>query len=200
MSIQRPVYMGFLCVGLIALLCLFAWQQYQIYLLPGDEVEIPVILDSTRVEIPSRPGVQGIVISGPNIEPLYFSIDLTKGGVRSLNWRQLQTIDPHADVKVYCWIDDQGQLSFFQEGIFMGGHTGAGMMIQRAIRTWVYTPYKTGLIRFWFNLPSKGKKLIIDTSGLEKKRDIPNHVPIFDGQIHFVEGIRPEELLLGGHF
>jgi len=192
--------MGFLCVGLIALLCLFAWQQYQIYLLPGDEVEIPVILDSTRVEIPSRPGVQGIVISGPRIEPLYFSIDLTKGGVRSLNWRQLQTIDPHADVKVYCWIDDQGQLSFFQEGVFMGGHTGAGMMIQRAIRTWVYTPYKTGLIRFWFNLPSKGKKLIIDTSGLEKKRDIPNHVPIFDGQIHFVEGIRPEELLVGGHF
>lgn len=200
MSIQRPVYTGFLCVGLIALLCLFAWQQYQIYLLPGDEVEIPVILDSTRVEIPSRPGVQGIVISGPSIEPLYFSIDLTKGGVRSLNWRQLQTIDPHADVKVYCWIDDQGQLSFFQEGVFMGGHTGAGMMIQRAIRTWVYTPFKTGLIRFWFNLPSKGKKLIIDTSGLERKGDIPNHVPIFDGQIHFVEGIQPEELLVGGHF
>ncbi len=175
---------------------LVGWRKYQLWKLPFDEVQLQQIQASERLEIPTRPGIQGIVITGPAIESIYFSIDLTKAGIRSLDWRRLQAIDPHADVKVSCYVDNQGQLSFTQDGVLTEGHTEAGIMIQRALRTWLYTPYRTGIIRFWFNLPSRGKKLIIDTSGLSRRGDIPRHVPIFDGRLHFIEGIPSEQLTI----
>ena len=179
---------------------IWGWREYCLRRLPFDAVLIPPIEYRERLEIPPRPGIQGIVITGPTIESLFFSIDLTKAGVRSLDWRRLQAIDPHADVKVNCRIGDQGQLWFSQDDVLMGGHTEAGMIIQRTLKTWMYTPFKTGVIRFWFNLPSKGRKLIIDTSGLRRKPQIPEYVPIYDGKIHLVDGLENENIWVGGRF
>ena len=190
-----------LCFKLFTVLAFFGllligWREFELRRLPFDEVQIPHFESDEKLEIPPRPGIQGIVITGPAIELLYFSIDLSKGGIRTLDWRRLQNIDPHADVRVNCIVDNQGQLSFTQEDVLMEGHTEAGMMIQRALKTWTYTPFKRGIIRFWFNLPSKGKKLIIDTSSLYRREDIPEYVPIFDGQVHFIEGIRSDQIFL----
>jgi hypothetical protein len=131
------------------------------------------------------------------IEPLFFSIDLSRSGVQPLDWRQLNRIDPHTDIKVSCRIDNQGRLHFGQNDILMAGHTEAGMMIQKALRTWVYTPYKSGRIRFWFNLPSKGKKLTIDTHALERREGIASHVPVYDGRLHMVEGVYSSDVRIG---
>lgn len=179
---------------------ILSWRKYCLWRLPYDEILIPPIEYRERLEIPPRPGIQGIVITGPAIESLFFSIDLTKAGVRNLDWRRLQAIDPHTDIKVNCRIGEQGQLWFSQDDVLMGGHTEAGMLIQRTLKTWMYTPFKTGVIRFWFNLPSKGRKLIVDTSGLRRKAQIPEYVPIFNGKIHLVDGLENDKIWVGGRF
>jgi hypothetical protein len=162
--------------------------------LPQSQIIIPPIEGKRELEIPPRPGIQGLVIAGPIIKPLFFSVDLSKSGIRSLDWQQLQSIDPHTDVKVNCEIDEQGRLVFSKEDVLMGGHTEAGMMIQQALRTWIYTPLKTGPIQFWFNLPSKGKKLIINMQDLKPKGNIPAQIPIYNGQMYLIDGISYQEI------
>ena len=198
--IRRSILIRFLLILLCGGLLLVGWREYTMWRLPFDDVQISPFEKEEKLEIPPRPGVKGIVITGPTIEPLYFSIDLSKVGIRLLNWRQLQSIDPHADVRVNCRVNDQGRLTFSQKDVLMEGHTEAGVMIQRAMKTWSYTPYKMGEIRFWFNLPSKGRKLIIDTQGLLRKNEIPDHIPIYDGQIHLIEGIPFNEIRVGRSF
>lgn len=183
-------------VGIVLLV--LGWREYALRRLPYDDLEIPAVVEEKRLEIPPRPGVQGVVITGPRIEPLFFAIDLSMAGVRELNWRRLRLVDPHADVKLTCTVDGRGRLLFSQEDVLMEGHTEAGMMIQQALKTWVYTPYKSGMIRFWFNLPSKGKKLIIDTQGLRRKGEVPGHVPIYDGRLYLIEGIPNQDVQVGG--
>ena len=153
-----------------------------------------------KLDIPIRPGVRGIIISGPKIEPLNFSIDLSRPGIRELDWRELFRMDPHTDVKVECSIDENGHLSFSENDILMAGHTEAGMIIKRVLKTWAYTPYKSGRIRFWFNLPSKGKKLVIDTQGLRRRDDIPPHIPIYEGRLYLISGISPRDIRVGGFY
>ena len=200
MSFDKKTFIKIIGVLLFGALCLFGWRTYRMWRMPYDEVEIPPIGIREHLDIPPRPGIQGILISGPTIEPLIFSIDLSKAGVRTLEWQRLQTIDPHTDVKVSGHIDTQGRLFIADRDVLMGGHTEAGMLIRQAMRTWMFTPFKGGRIRFWFNLPSKGKKLIIDTDGLMRARNIPIHVPIFEGRIHLIEGISPSDIQMGGTF
>jgi hypothetical protein len=174
--------------------------MYALNRIPLEKIDIPSVKLEEKLEIPQRPGIRGIVISGPVIEPLFFSIDLSSAGVRELDWRRLRRIDPYTDVRVHCRIDDYGQLVFQSKDVLMGGHTEAGMMIRRALQTWVYTPYKSGEIRFWFNLPSKGKKLVIDTTGLRRREGIAEHVPIYEGQLHLIRGIADGDMRVGGRF
>ena len=181
---------GIIFIGLLFL----GWRQYVLWRLPYSQIIIPPIEGERELEIPPRPGIQGLIISGPVIKPLFFSVDLSKAGIRSLDWRQLQTIDPHTDVRVNCQIDEQGRLVFSRDDVLMGGHTEAGMMIQQALRTWIYTPFKTGYIQFWFNLPSKGKKLVIDMQNLKRKANIPLETPIYNGQMYLIEGISYQEI------
>jgi hypothetical protein len=200
MTLDKAIFLKILGgLGIIAL-GVFVWRTITLWRLPYDEIEIAPLGIREHLDIPPRPGIQGVLISGPTIEPLIFSIDLSKAGVRSLAWQRLETIDPHTDVKVSGHIDNQGRLFISDRDVLMGGHTEAGLMIQRAMRTWMYTPFKSGRIRFWFNLPSKGKKLIIDTEGLSRAREVPMHVPIFDGRIHLIDGISPGEIQMGGTF
>ena len=189
-------------IYIIASLVLFSlsmvvWRWYTIRRIPVESIRIPPIGIEERLDIPQRPGVRGILVSGPMIEPLFFSIDLSRSGVQPLDWRQLNRIDPHTDIKVSCRIDNQGRLHFGQNDILMAGHTEAGMMIQQALRTWVYTPYKSGRIRFWFNLPSKGIKLTIDTHALERREGIASHVPVYDGRLHMVEDVYSSDVRIG---
>lgn len=193
--------MWLICIGLLlACFIIIGWRYYLMWKLPYDDVKLSSAEMEERLEIPPRPGIQGIVISGPSIEPLVFSIDLTKAGIRPLDWEQLRRIDPLTDVKVNAVIDEQGRLFFNQSDVLMGGHTEAGLIIQRALKTWVYHPYKVGRIRFWFNLPSKGKKLIIDAERLVKKETIPEHIPIYNGQLILIDRMPKQQIRLDGSF
>ena len=200
MEIHRKIFMGMLG-GIILIGVIFmGWRGYALHRLPLDEVRIPPVVYGQKLEIPPRPGIQGIVITGPRREPLFFSVDISKAGIQSLNWQDLEALDPLADVKVNCFVDERGQLSFSQNDVRMGGHTEVGMRIQRALKTWMYKPFRTGMIQFWFNLPSKGRKLVIDTNGLRRKAGIPEDVPILFGQIHLVEGIPSNQVWIRGDF
>jgi hypothetical protein len=185
---------------LVMAFALIVIRTYLFLRLPETRIQMSYAGEGEKLTIPPRPGVKGIEITGPQIQPLFFSVDLSRAGIRTLDFRQLQLIDPHADVKVSGSIDPQGRLIFSQKDILMEGHTEAGMMIQRALKTWIYTPYKLGTIRFWFNLPSKGKKVIIDIKDLQRKDSIPRHVPIYTGQVHMMDGIASNDIQVGGQF
>jgi hypothetical protein len=114
--------------------------------------------------------------------------------LESLDWKRLLATDRHAQIIVVATVDNQGNLLFTQRDVHMEGHPQAGVMITRAMKTWVFTPYKTGPIEFTFNLPSEGKKLLIDASGLRRKESISKEVPILDGQLAFISGINPTEI------
>lgn len=183
----------------VCLLALLVWREMQLRQLPGDVIRLYPPDLTEMLEIPPRPGVRGLVITGPRIEPLYFSIDLTKSGIQSLDWRLLQLVDPNADVKISARVSENGRLNFSSDDIAMEGHTEAGQIIQNAMRTWLYTPYKNGRIDFWFNLPSKGKKLIIDTKALTRRASVPDHVPIYNGRLHFIDHVPQNEIRVVSH-
>lgn len=187
-------------VFFIIVILLLGWREYAISQLPFDDLRIPPLGIEEKLEIPPRPGIQGIIIRGPEIHSLVFEIDLSKPGVRFLDWNALTQIDPNTDVKVSCRVNVRGRLVFSQADILMEGHTEAGLMIQRALRTWIYRPYKSGIIRFWFNLPSKGRKLIIDITGLRRRGDIPAYVPVYNGKLYSIDGIPVSEVQVGKYF
>lgn len=177
-----------------------AARELWLWSIPIQEVIMPPESSEDKMEVPPRPGVQGLIISGPRIEPLYFTIDLTRTDLENLNWKRLERTDPWADIKVKCKVDEKGRIFFSQEDIQMEGHPEAGLMIQQALRTWRFTPYKSGEILFWFNLPSKGRKLIIDISRLNRSPMVPEYVPIYNGKLHYIEGISPADVQIGTHF
>ena len=196
-KLKRSPFTYILLSLIVCAVSMFAWRWHTLQGIPVESFRIPPIGIEERVEIPQRPGVRGIVVSGPMIEPMFFTIDLSRSGVRSLDWRRLMRIDPHTDVKMTCRVDDRGILHFSQDDILMAGHTEAGMLIQQVLKTWVYTPYKSGRIRFWFNLPSKGKKLTIDTHALIRREGIASHVPVYDGKLHMIEDILSSDVRIG---
>ncbi len=165
-------------------------EPTDVRLLVGNPVPVP----DTEVNLLETMEIQDPVIADPMVQTLFFSIDSSKEGIQPLDWYQLKIIDPHTDVKVSCQIDAQGRLTFSKEDVLMEGHTEAGMIIQGALRTWIFTPFKTGTIQYWFNLPSKGKKLIINVKGLNRGEGIPQDIPISNGQMYLIEGISLQEI------
>ena len=170
---------------------LVIWRKLQIDKIPFEKILLNASEEYESIKIPPRPGLQGITITGEVIQPLVFSI-IGKATVTALDWNRLNS---HAVVKVTARIDGRGRL--FINEMRSGGHTEAGLLIQDALQTWIYTPYKTGIIKFFFNLPSKGKKIIIDTSGLKRKNDIPPDKPVYDGHVYFINGVNPSEVGIG---
>lgn len=174
---------------IILLVIYFSIRKIWYTALPVSEKHLVYANAPSEINIPERPGVRGILISGPKIDPLFFSIDLSKSGVMSVDWDYLMSVDPGTDVKVNAFIDSKGRLHFDQDDVLMGGHTKAGNYIQQTLRTWRFTPYREGRIQFWFNLPSLGKKMIIDMRQLERKASIPEYIPIYTGKVHFLSNI-----------
>lgn len=199
MGDKNPKLLSIFLILAVCFMALWGWREIQYRMLPQDEVRLFLPDKTEMMEIPPRPGVRGLMITGPRIEPLYFSIDLAKSGLRGLDWRRLQIVDPNADVKIVAQINENGRLLFSPDDIAMEGHTEAGLMIQNAMRTWLFTPYKQGRIEFWFNLPSKGRKLIINIKGLERRASVPAHVPIYNGKLHFIDYVPQSDVKMISH-
>lgn len=168
---------------------LYAWRTLWLASMPQSERNLPMNNASQQIDIPERPGVKGIMISGPTIEPLLFAIDLSKSGLVELDWQYLMAIDPNADIKINGTIDSKGRFHFSQEDVLMEGHTQAGLIIQKALQSWLFKPYKEGKIQFWFNLPSRGHKLIIDVGEMERKKSIADYIPIYHGQMYHIKNM-----------
>ncbi len=176
LAIAIPIFLAF-AFGIIWMVC---WIT-----IPKQSQFIPEFQTEQELVIPLRPGNQGLLITGPIIKPLQFRIEPTNA--IPIDWRKLLSMDPHTDIIVICQIDENGRLKI--QNIYMGGHAEAGTVIRNAIRTWNYTPCKTGQIQFWFNLPSKGKKLIVDSSRLVRNKNIPDHIPVTNGLLYVINNL-----------
>jgi hypothetical protein len=131
-------------------------------------VNTPDPNDEPERHIPPRPGTLGIIISGPRIEIPLFAIDESRG-VTMIEWERLMDNYPSTDITVPGHIDTMGTLRIDYQNINIGNHEDAWVnVIEPAMRTWQYTPVKSGPITFWYNLPSMGVKLTVFTDGLNK--------------------------------
>lgn len=150
------------------------------------------------LEIPMRPGVQGIVISGPPLRDLYFKINLRAAGIQPINWSELEIIDPTGEVTVQARVTKSGDLQFNRrDDVKDAGHPDAGRYIVSKLSTWSYEPHKSGWIRFYFNVASRGRKLIIDDRDLQKNSDIPDKIRVRDGTMHYIDGLESTQVGIG---
>lgn len=195
---MRFVFRISIAILIVCIGCLLGYWKMMISKIPMSQVDIPVISMEKKLDIPPRPGVQGIVITGAIIQDLYFEIDQDKSDIIPLNWENLKIKDPNTDIKITYRINESGRLIFKE--IQDVGHGDAGNMIRKAMDTWLYKPYKTGTIRFWFHLQSKGTKVWIDVSELERKPDIPAEVQVYNGQVYYINDINSKDIRLGGNF
>jgi len=186
--------------ALAVVLLFLVIRAVRLWRLPYESVAIAPEDQYERIEIPPRPGVRGLVITGPRIMPLYFAVDLAKAGIQPLDWDDLRNRCPGADVRIKCQVDEKGNLHFNKEDVRMEGFTEAGTLIQNALRTWAYRPVKSGTLSFWFNVPSMGKKLKIDMQGMKRVPSIPEHVPVIDGQLHYILGLPAQDIEVGSGF
>ncbi len=154
--------------------------------IPFDDADLGEMEE--EMVLPERPGTQSLILSGPIIRPLVFTIDLRKPGILSLDWEELKSLDPTADVRVTATIGSDGSLVFDSvDDVYCPGHTRAGQMIARVLRTWSYTPYMVGPIVFSFHVGAVGKKVTIDISKLQRKEGLDPDTPIKTGLLYLIE-------------
>jgi len=183
-------------ITILVLIVAILFVLYLIYdynKVPSEMVLIPSY-DPPEPSQPTRPGVGDIIITGPERKPLLFTVDLSSNS-NAINWQKLMGSDPTATVTVYGYIDEHGK--FYIKELDDAGHTNAGRIINEAMTTWRYTFYKIGKIRFYFNLPSKEAKLIIDLSDIERNPVIAKFIPIQDGMLYNIPELSPDLINYG---
>ena len=180
----------YLAVILVLLLLFYSVRIILLHRLPPDNSMIPLTALEEKISIPPRPGVEGIIITGPVIKDLVFQIDTKSSQLRKLDWQRIESIDKTADVKIRATVLRNGELQFDPiTDVISPGHSYAGNEIAKVIETWKYTPYKHGQIYFWFNFPSSGVKLTVDTHRLVRNEDIPKKYYVRQGLLFYINGL-----------
>ncbi|RPH90324.1 MAG: hypothetical protein EHM72_19270, partial [Calditrichaeota bacterium] len=146
---SRLLYYAAPTIILIALSLLFTFRYRG---LERQGAFIPSFAKPDTLLPPPRPGIQGIIISGPVIEDLTFQINPSAPALAPLDWNLLVGMDPTARVMVKAFVARDGSLllSRADGDIRDSGHPRAGEYIESVLRNWTYFPYKTGTIRFFF--------------------------------------------------
>ena len=165
--------------------------------LEEEDIHIPPFTKIDTLKIPPRPGIQGVVISGPVITDLIFDINLKAADIQPLDWNKLVSIDRTAEVTVRARVAADGRLIIKRDqgDILDRGHPDAGREIEKSLSSWVYFPYKEGLILFYFNVPSKGtKKVIIDATKLKRNKKVPEKKEVLNGLLHYIRGLDQSEI------
>lgn len=176
---MRKFFILFFVISAVLITFIFSKVQKILNFLPDDMVSIHYS-NPPPPPVPTRPGIGDIIISGPKIEPLIFSVDPSYG--IPLDWSLLREKHPSADVIVYGYINSNGFLLINK--IDAIGQPKAGKIIFQAIKTWKYKAFKIGEIKFYFNLPSEGRKFIIDTQNLNRNPAIADFIEIYDGRLY----------------
>lgn len=187
---RTRVTLIYFIVILVLLFFFYGLRLILLHRLPPDNSMIPLAAFEEKIPIPPRPGIEGIIITGPIIKDLVFQIDTKTSQLRKLNWERIESIDKTADVKIRATVLRNGELQFDPiTDVISPGHSYAGNEIAKVIETWKYTPYKHGQIYFWFNFPSSGVKLTVDTHRLVRNEDIPKKYYVRQGLLFYINGL-----------
>lgn len=167
--------------------------------LDSEKVSVKAFARPDSLTIPPRPGIQGVVISGPILKDLVFDIDLSAAGLTALDWNRLENIDRTAVVSIRAKVNTRGELMFdrMANDIKDSGHPDAGRYIERVLSSWVYFPYKSGDISFYFNVASRGSKLIIDAHELEQADHIDDLIYVKNGLLYYIDGLSSRDVKYG---
>lgn len=177
-------------------LALFAYREVNMLQIPPMQKSIPDLVMEEQPPVPKRPGTQSIRIVGPPLKVLKFQLDF-KRNPQPLDWNYLEQTDKKADVTVDGHIDQEGNLVI--ERIFDKGHPRAGRYIQKILNTWKFVQYKTGPIKYYFNVPTKIEhmKVQIDVRGLQKNLKYANkNDQIKDGLLYYFQGITKKNVMI----
>lgn len=177
-------------------LILLLFREMQISSIPAAEKRIPFRLEQEEVPVPMRPGTQSIRIVGPPLKILKFQLDFRYNPL-PLDWNFLERIDRRADVMAEGLIDLDG--NFLIQRILDRGHPKAGRYIQDVLKTWKFVQYKTGRIKYYFNVPTSMEHMKVQIDLRELKKNA-KHVGLYDnvedGMIYLFEGIDHRNVML----
>lgn len=109
-----------------------------------------------------RPGMEGLYLTCG--EPLIYEIDSNfVTTMQALNWGSYCSI-PHAKTEFSITIDDSGKVMDIQPNRRVNiDSPAAEKMVKTALKTWRFTPYKSGTMTISFN---KSSGILIDTRDL----------------------------------
>lgn len=168
---------------------MLAYRHVLLSQIPKTEKIIPVRVDREEIPVPKRPGTRSIRIVGPPLKVLKFEIDFNRNPL-PIDWELLERMDRRADVMLEGAIGENG--SFVITKLRDRGHPKAGQYIQTVLRSWRFTPYRTGTIRYYFNVPTRleSMKVQIDLRRMQKNfRYIGPYHHLQDGILCFVKGL-----------
>ncbi len=183
--------------SLVAILFLLVvYRQVLLSQIPQAENKIPLRLAPEKIPVPKRPGTQSVRIVGPPIKTLKFEIDF-RLSPEPLDWTYLERIDKRADVAIAGTIDEQGY--FLVTRLRDRGHPKAGSYIRRVVSSWKFLPYKTGPIRFYFNVPTRleNMKIQIDVSDLTRNAAmLASRAFLKNGTLCYVTGLHRQNIMI----
>ena len=177
-------------------LALLVYRTVQINEIPAAERTIPFQVSDDEIPVLKRPGTKSIRIVGPIQTILKFQLDF-KNRPQQLDWNYLQRIDRKAEIFVQGTIDASG--NFIIQKLNDRGHPKAGSYIRKILNSWKFSPYKTGAINYYFNVPTRMErmKMQIDLTELSKNPKYlgPNKL-IKNGLLYYVEGIGRNNVMI----
>ncbi len=177
----------FFAVLFVVFLVIYVYRAVVLSGIPIEDADLGNIVEEAPP--PERPGTQSLILTGPLIKPLVFALNMRTPGMRSLDWSALNDVDFTADVRVTAKVSEDGALKFNPlDDVYCPGHVKAGEMIGNVMRSWTYSPYKTGTIVFRYNVGAVGKKLTIDVSKLRRREGVDPDTPLKNGLLYFIDG------------
>ena len=176
----------FLAVAVIFIM-FYVYRAIALSKIPYEDADLGNVEE--EIILPTRPGTKTLVLTGPLIKPLVFALNLRTPGIKSLDWDALTNVDFTADVRVTAVIGEDGSLNFDPiTDVYCPGHAKAGEMVSNVLKSWAYTPYKTGNIIIRFNVGAVGKKMTVDVSRLQRKEGVDPDTPLRNGKLYFING------------
>lgn len=175
---------------LIGIATLATYRSLSIAQIPEAENILPVPVSKDEVPVPRRPGTRSIRIVGPPLKVLKFQIDFKRNPL-PLDWRFLERIDKRADVMIEGEIDENG--NFAIDRMLDRGHPKAGQYIQKIMSSWEFVQYKSGHIKYYFNVPTKAEnmKVQIDITDLSRNLKFVGKTDFLkDGLLYYIEGLK----------
>ncbi|MBN1560489.1 hypothetical protein JW998_09575 [candidate division KSB1 bacterium] len=191
-SIKISTLLPFLLIPVLVVAGIYLFQYYSLHY---DYIQPTPFSPPDSLEIPMRPGVQGIVISGPEIKDLLFEIDMTAAGIQPIVWEELKKMVQTAQIIVQARVSPSGDLQFnYNSDVKDLGYPDAGQYIANRISTWKYKNTKTGPIRFKFDIGAVGHQLTVDPGSLQKKSGIAEKIMVKDGTLYYIPGLKNNQV------